>query len=37
VSWGELLKTLPLRISIGEGMDMSMDVGSTADFTYTLR
>ena len=35
VAEGELPRTIPARISIGEGMDIGMDVGSAVDFTYT--
>jgi arylsulfatase len=31
---GQLPKTIPLQISLGEGMDIGMDVGSAVDFTY---
>jgi hypothetical protein len=34
VAEGELPKTIPLQISIGEGMDVGEDVGSAVDFTY---
>ena len=34
VAEGELPKTIPLQISIGEGLDVGEDVGSTVDFTY---
>jgi len=27
-------RTIPLQISLGEGMDIGMDVGSAVDFTY---
>ena len=33
---GALPKTIPQQISIGEGMDIGMDVGSPVDFTYKL-
>src|SRR5262245_10374577 len=33
---GKLPKTIPLQISLGEGMDVGMDVGSPVDFTYKL-
>jgi arylsulfatase len=29
-------RTIPLQISLGEGMDIGMDVGSAVDFTYKL-
>ncbi len=31
----ELEKTIPIQISLGEGLDVGMDVGSAVDFTYT--
>jgi arylsulfatase len=34
VASGELPKTIPIQISLGEGMDIGMDVGSAVDFTY---
>jgi arylsulfatase len=36
VAEGRLPKTIPLQISLGEGMDIGMDVGSAVDFTYKL-
>jgi arylsulfatase len=33
---GHLERTIPLQISLGEGMDIGMDVGSAVDFTYQL-
>jgi hypothetical protein len=36
VAEGELAKTIPLKFSIVEGMDVGMDVGSPVDFTYKL-
>jgi hypothetical protein len=36
VAEGQLPKTIPLQISLGEGMDIGMDVGSAVDFTYKL-
>src|SRR5262249_10123567 len=36
VAEGKLPKTIPLQISLGEGMDIGMDVGSPVDFTYKL-
>jgi len=33
---GQVLKTIPATISIQEGMDIGMDVGSPVDFTYKL-
>lgn len=34
VAKGELEKTIPIQISLGEGLDVGMDVGSAVDFTY---
>ena len=34
VARGELDKTIPIQISLGEGLDVGMDVGSAVDFTY---
>ncbi len=28
--------TIPIQISLGEGLDVGMDVGSAVDFTYKL-
>lgn len=36
VARGELDKTIPIQISLGEGLDVGMDVGSAVDFTYEL-
>jgi arylsulfatase len=36
VSEGELPKTIPIQISLGEGLDIGEDVGSAVDFTYKL-
>ena len=36
VAEGRLDKTIPIQISLGEGLDIGMDVGSAVDFTYTL-
>jgi arylsulfatase len=33
---GELPKTIPIQISLGEGLDVGEDVGSAVDFTYKL-
>jgi arylsulfatase len=33
---GKLPKTIPLQFSLGEGLDVGMDVGSAVDFTYKL-
>ena len=36
VAGGELPKTIPIQVSLNEGMDIGMDVGSAVDFTYKL-
>jgi arylsulfatase len=36
VAEGELPKTIPIQISLGEGLDIGEDVGSAVDFTYKL-
>ena len=36
VAEGQMPRTIPLQISLGEGMDVGMDVGSAVDFTYKL-
>jgi arylsulfatase len=36
VAEGRLERTIPIQISLGEGMDVGMDVGSPVDFTYKL-
>jgi len=36
VAQGRLEKTIPVQISLGEGLDIGMDVGSPVDFTYKL-
>ncbi len=33
---GKLPKTIPLQISLGEGLDVGEDIGSPVDFTYKL-
>ncbi|WP_448700968.1 arylsulfatase [Mucilaginibacter sp. AW1-3] len=33
---GEMPKTIPIQISLGEGLDIGMDVGSPVDFSYKL-
>ncbi len=35
VAKGKLDKTIPAQISLGEGLDVGMDVGAAVDFTYT--
>ena len=36
VGEGKLPKTVPLQFSLGEGVDVGMDIGSAVDFTYKL-
>jgi arylsulfatase len=36
VAEGRLERTIPLQFSLGEGLDIGMDVGSPVDFTYKL-
>jgi hypothetical protein len=36
VAEGRLERTIPVAISLGEGLDIGMDVGSPVDFTYQL-
>ncbi len=33
---GRLGRTIPIQFSLGEGLDVGMDVGSPVDFTYQL-
>ncbi len=36
VADGRLERTVPAQLSLGEGLDIGMDIGSPIDFTYTL-
>jgi arylsulfatase len=36
VAEGKLARTIPVQISLGEGLDIGEDVGSPVDFTYKL-
>ncbi len=36
VAGGRLVKTIPVQFSLGEGLDIGMDVGSPVDFSYKL-
>ena len=36
VTEGRIERTIPLQISVGEGLDIGEDVGSAVDFTYKL-
>lgn len=36
IASGRLPRTIPMQFSLGEGLDIGMDVGSPVDFTYEL-
>jgi hypothetical protein len=36
VAEGQLPQTIPRQISLGDGFDVGMDIGSPVDFTYKL-
>jgi len=36
VAAGRLERTIPIQFSLGEGLDIGMDIGSPIDFTYDL-
>jgi hypothetical protein len=36
IAEGRLERTIPIQFSLGEGIDIGMDVGSPIDFTYEL-
>jgi arylsulfatase len=36
ISEGRLVRTIPIQLSLGEGLDIGMDTGSAVDFTYKL-
>jgi hypothetical protein len=36
VAGGRLERTIPIQFSLGEGLDIGMDIGSPIDFTYEL-
>jgi hypothetical protein len=36
IAEGRLERTIPIQFSLGEGLDVGMDVGSAVDFTYKL-
>jgi hypothetical protein len=36
IAEGRLSRTIPIIFSLGEGIDIGMDVGLPVDFTYTL-
>jgi hypothetical protein len=36
IAGGRLERTIPIQFSLGEGLDIGMDVGSAVDFTYVL-
>ena len=36
IASGRLARTIPIQLSLGEGIDVGMDMGSPIDFTYAL-
>ncbi len=36
IATGEIARTIPIQMSLGEGLDIGTDVGSAVDFTYDL-
>jgi arylsulfatase len=36
IAEGRLTRSIPIQFSLGEGLDIGMDIGSPVDFTYTL-
>jgi arylsulfatase len=36
IASGRLKRTMPIQFSLGEGIDVGMDIGSPIDFTYAL-
>jgi arylsulfatase len=36
IAGGRLERSIPIQFSLGEGLDIGMDVGSPIDFTYQL-
>jgi hypothetical protein len=36
IAQGRLERSIPIQFSLGEGLDIGMDVGSPIDFTYDL-
>ena len=36
IAEGRLERTIPIQFSLGEGLDIGMDIGSPVDFTYKL-
>jgi hypothetical protein len=36
IAEGRIERTIPVQFSLGEGLDVGMDVGSPVDFTYKL-
>jgi arylsulfatase A-like enzyme len=36
IAGGRLARTIPIQFSLGEGVDIGMDIGSPVDFTYKL-
>jgi hypothetical protein len=36
IAEGRLARSIPVQFSLGEGLDVGMDIGSPVDFTYKL-
>jgi arylsulfatase len=36
IAEGRLERTIPIAFSLGEGLDVGMDIGSPVDFTYKV-
>jgi arylsulfatase len=36
IAGGRMERTIPIQFSLGEGLDIGMDIGSPIDFTYDL-
>ncbi|MGB8908418.1 MAG: hypothetical protein WCC84_06685 [Candidatus Cybelea sp.] len=36
VAEGRMERSIPIQFSLGEGLDVGMDIGSPIDFTYDL-
>ena len=36
ITQGRLERTIPIQLSLGEGLDIGRDVGSPVDFTYKM-
>jgi methyl coenzyme M reductase subunit C len=37
IAEGRLARSIPVQFSLGEGLDVGMDIGSPVDFTYSCR